>query len=285
MLKRVVSNHLARVVAVLVLLVSCATGARAQAAPQAPGQVPADPALAERARQELLHAWKGYKQYASGHDELQPLSKTAKDWYGKESLLMTPVDTLSTFIVMGMKAEAAETTDYIAKNLTFDKDISVANFEITIRLLGALVSNYQATNDKRLLAKADELATRLLPAFKSKTGMPYRFVNLKTGAVDGVVSNPAEIGTLILEWGALAKLTGKAAYFDAANVRSSSSTNIATRRPASSARESTSKPVHGPIRTVISAERSTRTSSTCSNARSCSATPSAATCIGSVSTR
>lgn len=218
-MKRVVSNHLARVVAVLVLLVSCATGARAQAAPQAPGQVPADPALAERARQELLHAWKGYKQYASGHDELQPLSKTAKDWYGKESLLMTPVDTLSTFIVMGMKAEAAETTDYIAKNLTFDKDISVANFEITIRLLGALVSNYQATNDKRLLAKADELATR------------------------------------------------------------------PTRRPASSARESTSKPVHGPIRTVISAERSTRTSSTCSNARSCSATPSAATCIGSVSTR
>jgi len=178
--------------------------------------MPGDPALAERAKQELLHAWKGYKQYASGHDELQPLTKTAKDWYGKESLLMTPVDTLSTFIVMGLKTEAAETTDYIAKNLTFDKDISVSNFEITIRLLGALVSNYQATNDKRLLAKADELATRLLPAFKSKTGMPYRFVNLKTGAVDGVVSNPAEIGTLILEWGALSKLTGKPVYFDTA---------------------------------------------------------------------
>src|SRR5215213_3191589 len=80
-------------------------------------QTPADPALAERAKQELLHAWKGYKQYASGHDELQPLTKTAKDWYGKESLLMTPVDTLSTFILMGMKTEAAETTDYIAKNL------------------------------------------------------------------------------------------------------------------------------------------------------------------------
>ncbi len=177
---------------------------------------PSDPALAERAKQELLHAWKGYKQFASGHDELQPLTKTAKDWYGTESLLMTPVDTLSTFIVMGLKAEAAETTDYIAKNLTFDKDISVSNFEITIRLLGALVSNYQATGDKRLLAKADELATRLLPVFKSKTGMPYRFVNLKTGAVDGVVSNPAEIGTLILEWGALSKLTGKPVYFDTA---------------------------------------------------------------------
>ena len=42
---------------------------------QAP--VPSDPALGERARQELLHAWKGYKQYASGHDELQPLTKAA----------------------------------------------------------------------------------------------------------------------------------------------------------------------------------------------------------------
>jgi ER degradation enhancer, mannosidase alpha-like 2 len=191
-------------------------GASPWTRPVGAAQTPADQALADRAKQELLHAWKGYKQYASGHDELQPLTKTAKNWYGKESLLMTPVDTLSTFVLMGLKAETAETTDYIAKNLTFDKDISVSNFEITIRLLGALVSNYQTTGDKRLLAKADELATRLLPAFKSKTGMPYRFVNLKTGAVEGVVSNPAEIGTLILEWGALSKLIGKPAYFDTA---------------------------------------------------------------------
>jgi mannosidase alpha-like ER degradation enhancer 2 len=63
---------------------------------------------------------------------------------------------------------------------------------------------------------ADDLGTRLLPAFKSKTGMPYRSVNLKTGAVDGVVSNPAEIGTLVLEWGTLSKLTKKPAYMTAA---------------------------------------------------------------------
>jgi hypothetical protein len=46
--------------------------------------------------------------------------------------------------------------------------------------------------------------------------MPYRFVNLRTGKVDGVVSNPAEIGTLILEWGTLSKLTKKPVYFDTA---------------------------------------------------------------------
>ena len=209
----------------LVLVASLAAAVACASKSSSPGSSPvpaprgpalADPALADQAKQELLHAWNGYKKYAWGHDEVQPLSKTPKDWYGKQSLLMTPVDTLSTFIIMGMEPEVRETTDYIAKNLSFNKDISVSNFEITIRILGALVSTYQSTGDKRLLAKADELATRLLPAFKSRTGMPYRFVNLKTGARDGVVSNPAEIGTLLLEWGALSKLTNKPVYFDTA---------------------------------------------------------------------
>jgi len=177
---------------------------------------PSDPVLAEQARKELLHAWNGYKQYAWGHDDLLPVSKTWRDWYGSEPLLMTAVDTVSTLAIMGLDDEVKSTTDYIARTLHFDKDISVSNFEITIRILGGLLSAYQATGDERLLAKADDLATRLLPAFTSKTGMPYRFVNLRTGKVDGVVSNPAEIGTLILEWGTLSKLTKKPVYFDTA---------------------------------------------------------------------
>ena len=35
------------------------------------------------------------------------------------------------------------------------------------------------------------------PVFNSPTGMPYRFVNLKTGKTSGAQSNPAEIGTLL----------------------------------------------------------------------------------------
>ena len=57
------------------------------------------------------------------------MSKTPHDWYGKESLLMTPVDTLSTMLVMGLNDEAKATTDYVARTLSFDKDISVSNFE------------------------------------------------------------------------------------------------------------------------------------------------------------
>ena len=200
---------------VLLALVTLA-GISTSGSPQPPAQEarPSDAAAAEEVKRELLHAWKGYKQHAWGHDDLLPVSKGWRDWYGEESLLMTAVDTVSTLAIMGLNDEVKRTTDYIATHLTFDKDISVSNFEITIRILGGLVSAHQTTGDARLLAMADDLATRLLPAFTSKTGMPYRFVNLKTGAVDGVVSNPAEIGTLILEWGTLARLTKKPVYFE-----------------------------------------------------------------------
>src|SRR5437899_2478074 len=87
---------------------------------------------AREVRTEFLHAWNGYKKYAWGHDDLKPLSKTYHDWYA-EPLLMTPVDALDTMIIMGLKEEAKTTREYIAGNLSFDKDIEVQNFEITIR--------------------------------------------------------------------------------------------------------------------------------------------------------
>ncbi len=171
--------------------------------------------MAERVRQEFLHAWRGYKQYAWGHDALKPLTKAPHDWYGT-SLYMTPLDALDTMVLMGLKPEADEARELVATKLSFDRDTSVKNFEVTIRLLGGLLSSYQLTGDKRLLALAQDLGNRLLPAFNSPTGMPYEFVNLKTGAVRGKVGNPAEIGTLLLEFGTLSKLTGNPVYYDTA---------------------------------------------------------------------
>jgi len=110
--------------------------------------------LAAEVKAEFLHAWNGYKKYAWGHDDLKPLSKTYHDWY-PQPLLMTAVDSLDTMIFMGMDEEAAATKQYILDNLSFDKDIEVQNFEITIRLLGALLTNYQLTGDKRLLSLAE----------------------------------------------------------------------------------------------------------------------------------
>ena len=171
--------------------------------------------MANRVRQEFLHAWNGYKQYAWGHDELKPLSKGYHDWYGT-SLLMTPVDALDTMILMGLKDQANEARELIATKLSFNQDIYVKNFEITIRMLGGLLSSYQLSGDKRLLALAEDLGNRLLPVFASPTGMPYVDVNLKTGAVRGEDTNPAEIGTLLLEFGTLSKLTGNPVYYDKA---------------------------------------------------------------------
>jgi len=172
-------------------------------------------AMADRVRNDFLHAWNGYKQYAWGHDELKPLSKSYRDWYGT-SLLMTPVDALDTMVLMGLSEQAKEDRELIDKQLSFDKDIYVKNFEITIRLLGGLLSSHQLTGDKQLLELADDLGTRLLPAFNSPTGMPYVSVNLKTGATKGLESNPAEIGSLLIEFGTLSKLTGKQVYYDKA---------------------------------------------------------------------
>ena len=85
--------------------------------------------LANDVRREFLHAWNDYKRYAWGHDDLTPLSKSYHDWYA-EPLLMTPVDALDTMILMGLKDEARTTREYIATHLSFDKDISVQNFEL-----------------------------------------------------------------------------------------------------------------------------------------------------------
>jgi ER degradation enhancer, mannosidase alpha-like 2 len=171
--------------------------------------------MAERVKTECLHAWNNYERYAWGHDALKPLSKTLHDWYG-ESLLMTPVDALDTLILMKLGAEANKARTLITTELSFDRDIYVKNFEITIRLLGGLLSGYQLSGDKRLLKLAEDLGNRLLPAFESPTGLPYVYVNLRTGQVRDPLSNPAETGTLLLEFGTLSKLTGKPIFYEKA---------------------------------------------------------------------
>jgi len=173
--------------------------------------------LADSVKTEFLHAWKSYKQYAWGHDALKPLSKTPHDWYA-HSLLMTPVDAFDTMVLMGLEGEAAEAKQIVFDSLRFDHDMEVQAFEITIRLLGGLLSSYELDGDKKFLALATDLGNRLLPVFDSPTGMPYRYVNLLTGKVRSSEkrSNPAEIGTLLIEFGTLSKHTGNPVYYNKA---------------------------------------------------------------------
>ena len=167
--------------------------------------------MAETVKSEFLHAWNGYKKYAWGMDGLKPLSKTGSNWY-EHSLLMTPIDAYDTMLLMDLDEEAKECKKLIIETLDLDVDMEVQFFEIVIRLLGGLISAHQMDGDPQFLELAKDLGDRLLPAFDSPTGLPYRMVNLKTGEVRDHLSNPAEIGTVQLEFAVLSKLTGDDKY-------------------------------------------------------------------------
>lgn len=168
--------------------------------------------LATQVKMEYLHAWNGYEKYAMGFDAVGGVSGIPRNWY-KESLLITPIDALDGMIIMGLSDQADSLIEYLDENISWDKDVMVSLFEINIRCLGGLLASYELSGDKRLLGKAENLGRRFLPAFNSPTGMPYRFVNLKTGEKSGEISNPAEIGTLVIEFGTLSRFTGDSTFY------------------------------------------------------------------------
>lgn len=169
----------------------------------------------KRIQEAASHAWAGYMAYAKGFDDLKPLTLTGKNWY-RHSLLMTPVDAWDTFTLLGLKKEAAQARELVLTSLDFDVDNEVQVFEITIRQLGALITAYEREKNITVLNLAKDLADRMMPAFATPTGMPYRYVHLQTGKLRDSINNPAEIGTLLLEFGQLSKITGIPEYFNAA---------------------------------------------------------------------
>lgn len=168
---------------------------------------------AERVKQAFTKAWSAYKTYAWGKDAVNPIAKTGHNWYS-ETLLMTPVDAFSTMCIMKLEQEKEEAKKLIFDHLNFDKDIKIQQFEIAIRIMGGLLSAYQLDGDPRFLQLAEDLGKRMLPVFDSPTGIPYRWVNLRTGEVSGEITNPCEVGSMLLEYGMLSKLTNKPIYYE-----------------------------------------------------------------------
>lgn len=176
-------------------------------------------ALGEDVRAQMAWAWAAYKDRCFGADQIKPVSGTAEPFFFPKGppLGLSIVEALDTLYLMGLDREAEEGVRWIADNLHFDIDGEVQVFETGIRMVGGLLSGWYGTRDKKLLVLAKDLADRLSPALtKSPTGMPYRFVNLKSGAVRDPESYPAEIGTYIAEWGTLSKAVGDPKYLDMA---------------------------------------------------------------------
>ncbi|EYC28417.1 hypothetical protein Y032_0007g3217 [Ancylostoma ceylanicum] len=160
------------------------------------------------------HAWKGYHKFAWGHDQLKPVSGGYSDWFNTG---LTIVDALDTAIIMGLKEEAEQATEWIRDSLSFEKDNYVNLFETTIRTLGGLLSAYHLTGDRMFVTKAEDLGERLMAAFtNSKSPVPLSDVNLKTRKAKpppwSAESSLSEVTTLQLEFRDLSRVTGKTVY-------------------------------------------------------------------------
>ncbi len=171
-----------------------------------------DAAIAAEIRADTLRTWTAYRRYAWGHDELKPISRSYHDWYGKP-LQIAPIDGYSTLKLMRFERETREIERYVIRDARFDRDQSVKTYEVYQRILGGLLCMYSYTHNPRSLAKAEDFGRRLLPAFASKTGIPYYYVNLKTGAASGAEVNVAEAASYVFEFGILSYYTRDPVFY------------------------------------------------------------------------
>lgn len=185
------------------------------------GKGEADKEKLAAVKEAAQHAWKGYRKYGWGFDEVTPVTG-----HGKESFCnwgATLVDSLDTLWIMGMKDEfedAVNQTSHIDFTTSSRNDIPL--FEVTIRYLGGLLAAYDVSGKtyRVLLDKAVELAEILYSAFDTPNRMPETYYHWKPA----FAANPhrassrvvlAELGTLNLEFTRLAQLTGEPKYYDA----------------------------------------------------------------------
>ncbi|MEZ0088912.1 glycoside hydrolase family 47 protein [Streptacidiphilus sp. EB129] len=179
--------------------------------------MPSDATVAAQVKAEFLHGWRGYTSTAWGYDEVRPVSRTRHDFFAPgHTFGLSIVEAVDTLHLMGEDAEVTRCCDWIDAHLDPAANAEVQVFEAVIRLVGGLLAAHLASGRPSLLARARELADRLLPAYTSSpTGIPYTHVNLRSGAVRGAQTALAEAGTSMMEFGLLSRLTGDPRYYDA----------------------------------------------------------------------
>ncbi|KAM7480693.1 hypothetical protein LguiA_028906 [Lonicera macranthoides] len=180
--------------------------------------VPEDPIVVQRrekVKDAMIHAWTSYEKYAWGRDELQPQSKNGVDSFG--GLGATLIDSLDTLYIMGLEEQFQRAREWVANSLDFNKNYDASVFETTIRVVGGLLSTYDLSGDKVFLEKATDIADRLLPAWDTRSGIPYNIINLAYGSAHnpswtGGDSILADSGTEQMEFIALSQRTGDPKY-------------------------------------------------------------------------
>ncbi|KAI5738393.1 hypothetical protein M8J77_006389 [Diaphorina citri] len=175
----------------------------------------------ETVKKMMKHAWDNYVTYAWGKNELKPLSRRGHSGsiFGSAELGMTIIDGLDTLYIMGLTDEYEDGKKWVAESLTLDdKKIELSVFETTIRFIGAILTLYSFTGDPMYRDKAVHIADKMLPAFKTPTGIPHALINVYTGDsknyawASGSASILSELGTLHLEFVYLSDVTGNPIY-------------------------------------------------------------------------
>ncbi|RXN30895.1 ER degradation-enhancing alpha-mannosidase 2 [Labeo rohita] len=174
----------------------------------------------DRIKSMFYHAYNSYLENAYPYDELRPLTCDGQDTWGSFSL--TLIDALDTLLILGNHTEFQRVAALLQDTVDFDIDVNASVFETNIRVVGGLLSAHLLSKragmeveegwpcSGPLLRMAEDAARKLLPAFQTPTGMPYGTVNLLRGVnpTETPVTCTAGVGTFILEFSTLSRLTG-----------------------------------------------------------------------------
>ncbi|KAI8903349.1 glycoside hydrolase [Gorgonomyces haynaldii] len=151
------------------------------------------------------HTWNSYYQFASGFDELLPLSKTGVN-IGSKSIHLTPVGALDTLYLMGLQTEYNQALELV-KSL----DPHEAQLMDISQVLGGLLGAYELSGNQILLEKAKKLGTQLLNCFQPN-GLPFAKINLKSGEAFWTNITLGIAGSLGLEMQYLSDLTQESKF-------------------------------------------------------------------------
>uniref|UniRef100_A0A1A8IJ95 alpha-1,2-Mannosidase n=7 Tax=Nothobranchius TaxID=28779 RepID=A0A1A8IJ95_NOTKU len=185
-------------------------------------------AVRQRIKSMFYHAYNSYLDNAFPYDELRPLTCDGHDTWGSFSL--TLIDALDTLLVLGNRTEFQRVASLLQDTVDFDIDVNASVFETNIRVVGGLLSAHLLSGrggmdlepgwpcSGPLLRMAEDAARKLLPAFQTPTGMPYGTINLLYGVspTETPVTCTAGVGTFILEFATLSRLTGDPTFENAA---------------------------------------------------------------------
>ncbi|KAF8628835.1 hypothetical protein AX17_005895 [Amanita inopinata Kibby_2008] len=172
----------------------------------------------EQVKNAFKHALTGYMEHAFPNDELAPLYRGFINHYNGWGVSV--FDSLDTMWIMGLHDVFDQAMEHVARQtFTLLPGNYMPFFETTIRYLGGLLSAYALSGNTVLLSRADDLGQKLLPAFNAMaSGFPAYAVHPQTGETRFGVAGPmilfAEAASCQLEFKYLAKLTGRAEYYE-----------------------------------------------------------------------